>query len=136
VPPQIAKIDPEQVYPCPCPRRKGKLQPIALTDAFGCDRCSLLFESTTDHYTLVQLGTMAPYRQAWHWLGNRWQSAYRSTPSYEYLLLPLNLAISLMGASLFVLMLVSWEASTSLPLVLLLAICLVLVLCWLIILRR
>lgn len=133
--PPFDKIDTEQIYPCPCPRRKGKLLPIVLTDAFGCDRCSAMFTVEDDHCTLVQVGTIDPYRQAWHWVGNRWQSVYRSEWHYERVLLPLNLVILLMGVSLLLLAMVSWEARVSLPLALLLAFCLLLLLCWLIILR-
>lgn len=66
------KIDQDQIYPCPCPRKRGKLKPIALTDAFGCDRCSLMFQLENDGYHLLQLGGLDTYRRSWQWIG-RWQ---------------------------------------------------------------
>ncbi|MBD2176510.1 hypothetical protein H6F42_06225 [Pseudanabaena sp. FACHB-1998] len=66
------KIDLEQIYPCPCPRKRGKLKPIALTDAFGCDRCSLLFELEKDGYSLLQVGGIDSQRHTWQWVG-KWQ---------------------------------------------------------------
>jgi hypothetical protein len=64
------KIDLQQSYPCPsC---LGKLQPIALTEALGCDRCHLIFV-IADEQNLMQLGGVGRYYRAWHWLGDRWQ---------------------------------------------------------------
>lgn len=71
------KINQDQIYPCPCPRKRGKLKPIALTDAFGCDRCSLMFQLENDGYSLLQLGGLDAYRRTWQWIG-RWK------PSSEY----------------------------------------------------
>jgi len=67
------KIDLEQIYPCPCPRKRGKIKPIALTDAFGCDRCSLIFQLENDGYTLLQLGGIDSQKHTWQWVG-KWQN--------------------------------------------------------------
>lgn len=71
--PKVQKIDRQQIYPCPC-RRRAKLKPITLTDAFGCDRCSLIFVVEDGDYSLVQLGGIDPYRHVWYWMGTKWQA--------------------------------------------------------------
>ena len=65
------KIDLNVEYPCPC-RRRGRLIPITLTEAFGCDRCQQLFVVENNGYVLEQLATSYPYKRAWRWAGNRW----------------------------------------------------------------
>ncbi|NJK34767.1 MAG: hypothetical protein HC919_07315 [Oscillatoriales cyanobacterium SM2_2_1] len=49
------------------------MKPITLTDAFGCDRCSLMFVIDSDGHHLVQLGGIDPTHQTWFWSGTRWQ---------------------------------------------------------------
>jgi len=76
------KIDLNVDYPCPC-RRRGRLVPITLTEAFGCDRCQQLFVVEDNGYVLEQLSTSYPYKRAWRWMGNRWSVAQiRSGQSY------------------------------------------------------
>ena len=70
-PQKTQKIDLSVDYPCPC-RRHGRLIPITLTEAFGCDRCQQLFVVEENGYVLEQLSTSYPYKRAWRWLGNRW----------------------------------------------------------------
>jgi hypothetical protein len=65
------KIDFNEEYPCPC-RRRGRLVPIILTDAFGCDRCQQIFVVEDNGYVLEQLSTTYPYKRAWRWRGNSW----------------------------------------------------------------
>ncbi len=134
--PKCHKIDPEQTYPCPCARRRGKLQPITLTDAFGCDRCSALFTTEDDGFTLVQLGGIDPYRQMWHWTGNRWQATYRGSAKYETAILPWHISLTLVAGMLIVLLLLSADSAFAMPLALLIAISLLLILLWLLILRQ
>ncbi len=74
MPPQ--KIDLQQSYPCVCPR-KGKLNPIALTDALGCDRCASIFTLSEDGESLVQLDSIDPFQGSWYWEGKGWR-AHRS----------------------------------------------------------
>jgi len=75
VPSQKAqKIDLNVEYPCPC-RRRGSLIPIALTDAFGCNRCQQIFVVEESGYTIEQLSTSYPYKKAWRWTGHRWNTA-------------------------------------------------------------
>ncbi|QQE64483.1 hypothetical protein GFS31_11640 [Leptolyngbya sp. BL0902] len=66
------KIDPQSDYPCPC-RRSGRLQPIILTEAFGCDRCQQIFVVQDDGYVMEQLSTHYPYKRAWRWTGQQWR---------------------------------------------------------------
>ncbi len=73
-PQKTQKIDLSSEYPCPC-RRHGRLVPITLTEAFGCDRCQQLFVVEDNGYVLEQLSTSYPYKRAWRWTGNRWGMA-------------------------------------------------------------
>lgn len=70
-PQKYVKIDQNQEYPCPC-RRKGKLQPIILTEAFGCDRCQQIFVVQENGQTIEQLSSHYPYKRTWRWTGFRW----------------------------------------------------------------
>ncbi|ARV60300.1 hypothetical protein BZZ01_18165 [Nostocales cyanobacterium HT-58-2] len=71
-PQKADKIDFSSEYPCPC-RRRGRLIPITLTEAFGCDRCQQIFVVEDNGYVLEQLSTTYPYKRAWRWTGNSWQ---------------------------------------------------------------
>ncbi|HEY9737718.1 MAG TPA: hypothetical protein V6D06_15610 [Trichocoleus sp.] len=66
------KIDLNADYPCPC-RRRGRIVPIALTEAFGCDRCQQIFVVRDDGYVLEQLASHYPYKRAWRWTGQQWR---------------------------------------------------------------
>lgn len=89
--PKPEKIDLHGDYPCPC-RRRGHLVPIALTEAFGCDRCQQIFVVDETGYSLEQLATHYPYKQAWRWTGKQW---YRATPGMRSHYLPLALGMLL-----------------------------------------
>ncbi len=65
------KLDFNSEYPCPC-RRRGRLVPITLTEAFGCSSCQQIFVVQDNGYTLEQLSTSYPYKKAWRWTGNSW----------------------------------------------------------------
>jgi hypothetical protein len=67
------KIDLNAEYPCPC-RRKGRLLPIILTDAMGCDRCQQIFVVTETGKEIEQLSSVYPYKRRWRWTGKRWVS--------------------------------------------------------------
>ncbi len=85
------KIDLSVDYPCPC-RRKGRLVPIVLTEALGCDRCQQIFVVEDNGYAIEQLSTAYPYKKSWHWTGNQWKIAHSGLrESY----LPVALAIIL-----------------------------------------
>ena len=71
MPPQ--KIDLQQSYPCVCPR-KGRLNPIALTDALGCDRCASIFTVSEDGESLIQLDSIDPFQGTWYWEGKGWHA--------------------------------------------------------------
>jgi len=83
-------IDLRTEYPCPRCKR-GQLQAIILTDAFGCDRCSQIFGLTQDCQTLEQLSTSYPYKKAWQWTGACWRDQSRGLNHGYY---PLVLAVS------------------------------------------
>lgn len=85
------KIDLTVDYPCPC-RRQGRLVPITLTEAFGCDRCQQLFVVEDNGYVLEQLSTSYPYKRSWRWMGNRWSVAQ---PRFEQSYLPVAFGIIL-----------------------------------------
>jgi len=74
---KVQKIDLNTEYPCPC-RRRGCLVPITLTEAFGCDRCQQIFVVEESGYMIEQLSTSYPYKKAWRWTGNRWNTANTS----------------------------------------------------------
>jgi len=88
-PQKAQKIDLNVDYPCPC-RRRGRLVPITLTEAFGCDRCQQLFVVEDNGFILEQLSTSYPYKRAWRWLGNRWTVAQ---PRFGQSYLPVALLI-------------------------------------------
>jgi hypothetical protein len=128
------KIDLEQIYPCPCPRKRGKLKPIALTDAFGCDRCSLLFELENDGYNLLQLGGIDSQRHVWQWIG-KWQvmHEYRQYSLVETALMSIA---SILFFALIVLWALNLKSSFGIPLAILLFTLLGLLIWRLLILRR
>lgn len=68
---KLHKIDLTLEYPCPC-RRHGRLIPITLTEAFGCDRCQQIFVVQEGGYTIEQLSTHYPYKKVWRWTGRHW----------------------------------------------------------------
>ncbi len=70
-PPKPLKIDLNIEYPCPC-RRRGRLSPIILTEAFGCDRCQQIFVVEEKGQAIEQLSSSYPYKRAWRWTGYRW----------------------------------------------------------------
>lgn len=78
------KIDLNQDYPCPsCPyRRQGRLVPITLTEAFGCNRCQQIFVIEEGGYAVEQLSTTYPYKRVWRWTGQQWTTASRARESY------------------------------------------------------
>ncbi len=73
--PKTQKIDLNSEYPCPC-RRRGRLTPIVLTEAFGCDRCQQIFVLQENGYVIEQLSTHYPYKRAWRWTGHQWNAAH------------------------------------------------------------
>ncbi len=135
---QPQKIDIEQIYPCPCPRKQGKLKPIALTNAFGCDRCSLLFELENDGYNLSQLGGIDNQRHVWQWVG-KWQ-ATREPTRYTLLETVLMYVVSLLFLTLIILSIILWtlnlKSALKIPIAILLFILLGLIIWRLLVLRH
>ncbi|MGC9505516.1 hypothetical protein [Baaleninema sp.] len=91
--PKAQKIEIDREYPCPC-RRPGRLKPIALTDAFGCDRCQQIFVLDENGTSIEQLSTHYPYKQVWRWTGTQWTRA-RSGLKETYLPLALGVILVL-----------------------------------------
>lgn len=89
------KIDLAQDYPCPC-RRRGRLTPIALTEAFGCNRCQQIFVVEESGYVLEQLSTSYPYKRSWRWSGHQWNTA-SSGLSESYLPVALGIVLVLLS---------------------------------------
>ncbi|MGA7937821.1 MAG: hypothetical protein WCA35_30005 [Kovacikia sp.] len=80
-PQKAQKIDLTQEYPCPC-RRRGRLTQIALTEAFGCNRCQQIFVVEESGYVLEQLSSSPPYKRTWRWMGHQWSIANSGGESY------------------------------------------------------
>ncbi len=128
------KIDLEQIYPCPCPRKRGRLKPIALTDAFGCDRCSLLFQLENDGYSLLQLGGIDAQRHAWQWTG-KWQ-IIRDHSQQALLEKVLTYTASLLFFTLIVIWALNLKSTLGIPLAILLFTLLGLLIWRLLVIRR
>ncbi|MBD2187589.1 hypothetical protein [Pseudanabaena mucicola] len=111
------KIDIDQTYPCPCPRKRGKLKPIALTDAFGCDRCSLLFELENDGYSLLQIGGLDTQRHTWQWIGK-----WKAINAYQQSILEriLMIASALLFLGLVILWALNLQSTLGIPLAIML----------------
>ncbi len=93
------KIDLSAEYPCPC-RRHGRLTPITLTDAFGCDRCQQIFVVQENGYTIEQLSTHYPYKKVWRWTGRQWAMVH---PSMARGYLPMFVLTVLLGLAFLLL---------------------------------
>ena len=81
-PPHQQKIHLDREYPCPC-HLHGKLQPIVLTEAFGCDRCHRIFVLQADGSTIEELAAIYPYKRRYYWNGKRLQ-ILRSLPQVGF----------------------------------------------------
>lgn len=105
------KIDTTGEYPCPC-GRKGMLVPIALTDAFGCDRCHQIFALEEDGYSIEQLASHYPNKRRWRWLGDRWQIGRKKSEGLQLLLgfcaAVLPIAFSLLTISAGIIKVLLW----------------------------
>ncbi|TYQ30566.1 hypothetical protein [Pseudanabaena sp. UWO310] len=128
------KIDLEQIYPCPCPRRRGKLKPIALTDAFGCDRCPLLFQIEDDGYSLSQLGGLDSQRHHWQWTG-KWQTIHDGNRQ-DWLEKSLTYCAYLLFVALIILWALNLRSTLGIPLAILLFTLLGLLIWRLLVIRR
>lgn len=87
------KIDLNTEYPCPC-RRRGRLKPIILTEALGCDRCQQIFVVDESRSAIEQLSTYHPYKQVWRWTGQQWS---RTHAGLKETYLPLSLLVIFTG---------------------------------------
>lgn len=65
--PKPVAIDIHQSYPCPICH--GKLQPIFLTDALGCNRCHFVGTASKDREQIKQVGA---FDRTWYWNGEKW----------------------------------------------------------------
>lgn len=89
------KLDSDHDFPCPC-RRNGRLLPIILTEAFGCDRCQQIFAIDEKRQEIELLSSAYPYKRIWRWTGHRWRSLQQGNNTSFPMFLALILMI-LMG---------------------------------------
>ena len=123
MPPHKAqKIDFNTEYPCPC-RRRGRLLPITLTEALGCDRCQHIFVVEENGQIIEELSTSYPYKRAWRWTGNRWITARRGA-GHGYLRLVMGIFTTLSLVCLFL----AWRTNSSLMFITVLGIIILLML--------
>ena len=66
--------------------------PIALTEAFGCNKCQQIFEVKENGQVIEQLSTTYPYKKAWQWTGTRWHRAHSGFKEHY---VPMMMAIAL-----------------------------------------
>lgn len=78
-------IDLNCEYPCPC-RRNGRLKPIILTEAMGCDKCQQIFVLAENKEYIEQLNPIYPYKKRWRWIGKRWINAQKPWQESYFLL--------------------------------------------------
>ncbi len=90
------KIDLTQSYPCPC-RRRGQLTQIALTEAFGCNRCQQIFVVEEGGYVLEELSTSYRYKRTWRWNGQQWNGISPGGNSYVSIALGVILVLLITG---------------------------------------
>ena len=90
-------IDLNADYPCPC-RRRGRLMPIVLTEAFGCDRCQQIFVVEEGRQAIEELSVSHSYKRVWRWTGQRWIIAH---PSLKESYLPLALGMVAIGLAIW-----------------------------------
>lgn len=64
--------------------------PIALTDAFGCNRCQQIFVVQENGHNIEQLSTNYPYKRVWRWTGFQWNVV---NPSLSKGYIPLTLLL-------------------------------------------
>lgn len=85
------KIELNAEYPCPC-RRRGRLVPIVLTEAFGCNRCQQIFVVAPSDDTIEQVSTHYAYKPRWRWTGKEWHRVHSGLKTSYW---PLALAMIL-----------------------------------------
>ena len=99
---KTVKIDLNCEYPCPC-RRKGRLLPIILTEAMGCDRCQQIFVVRDEEECIEQLTPSYPYKKKWQWNGKIWMLTQKPwQESYFYLTLSCFFASILISIPLLI----------------------------------
>lgn len=90
---KFLKLDLNNEYPCPCPKQ-GRLSPIFLTEAFGCDRCQQIFAVEDNGQLLEQLSSGYPYKRGWRWTGQRWVAVHQGrTTTYLPVLMGMLLVL-------------------------------------------
>lgn len=93
-PQKSIKIDLNNDYPCPC-RRRGRLIPIVLTEAMGCERCQQIFVVQDNGQEIEQLSSSYPYKRMWRWTGYRWVPS-RSYVGESYLSVGIGIILLLL----------------------------------------
>ncbi len=94
------KIDLSLDYPCPCHRR-GRLIPITLTEAFGCNQCQRFFVVQENGYVIEELPTTYSYKRTWRWTGHQWSAVSPSLGRgyMSFLIVGLGMIIVLLVAT-------------------------------------
>lgn len=64
-------------YPCPICKH-GTIEPITLTEAWGCDRCQQIFERSAEPNTIGKLSTPYHRPRTWQWTGRGWVLSKKS----------------------------------------------------------
>lgn len=67
-------LDAREDYPCPLCRR-GRLSPLTLMEAIGCDRCGCIFETNPLKQSIRAIDRSPPL--TWRWTGRHWRAARR-----------------------------------------------------------
>ena len=99
---KIYPIETNREYPCPC-RRKGKLLPIVLTEALGCELCQNIFVLSPQAKSIEQLNISYPYKKVWYWTGRKWITKGKPWQENYFLLTTIGFLFSLLiCVSLFV----------------------------------
>ncbi|MGF1486845.1 MAG: hypothetical protein ACFBSE_07005 [Prochloraceae cyanobacterium] len=81
---KVKKIDLNTSYPCPC-CKKGSISAIALTEAFGCDRCQQIFVIEANERIIKQLANSYAIEGSWQWTGKQWKSTNQTNWKQTYL---------------------------------------------------
>jgi len=97
-----------------------------LTEAFGCDRCQRIFVVQDDNQELEELSGAYPNKRAWRWNGTRWVPVHSCFGEVN---LPIPLLI--IPPVLVTGLLLTFQSSLEIRLVLILLALLVALMAWL-----
>lgn len=85
VPPSpVYSLNYQDSYPCPA-CRQGRITPMTLMDAFGCNTCRHLFTANLEAQVLLMADSSVP--RLWRWTGEYWRGGTQSQPIFTPLLI-------------------------------------------------